>query len=739
MHGVCLRSVSCFGAEQAPAACLWGEQLVANVSLLAVGVFPAARHWSGGVRPVQPTPGRFRTDIQALRAVAVGLVVANHLWPAALPGGFVGVDVFFVISGFLISSHLFREIQASGRVRLAAFYSRRARRLFPAAFLVLGAAMLLAVLFLPYPRWGATAKEVLASVFYAENWLLAAKSVDYSAMTESASAVQHYWSLSVEEQFYLFWPLALVLISAVSRRMRSAPDRMLLVAVVLAAAVSFAVSIYMTQTRPEQAYFVTPVRVWEFAAGAVVALVGVSRMGRPVRNVLAVVGFAMIIASALTYGPETAFPGWTAVVPVAGTALVIAAGTGAGRLQHSRVTALPPVQFLGKISYSLYLWHWPLIVAAPFVLGEVPTGAHKFAILVLSLLLAWATKQWVEDRWIVRRGGRHQLVSGNGFRRPVAGMAVVAAVACLVAGAGQLKESQAIELAAAGAAGPCYGTAAVGNRDCGDPFAIPVAVPVMSDGNGYWHVPERCPKVPDRLLEGGGPSSCDFSSGDPDAETVWIAGDSHAQHWLATVLALAEERGWNVKWTTLGGCPLLDGVPLVSFNAGILDQVDRDKCARWSRLTVDAIESDRPAKVFVSMYAEQEVIDDGTGRGQDDQFEDGLMRVWQRWTDAGTTVFPIIDPPLNASVRDDDCIVRHAATPADCAVPREEAMAMNPVSRAAERMDSDMVRPLDFTDYFCDLHDCYAAVGGVAVYYDANHLNSTFARTMAPALGKELD
>src|SRR5262245_21315525 len=154
----------------------------------------------------------FRTDIQALRAVAVLAVVLNHLWPARLSGGYVGVDVFFVISGFLITSHLGKEIAESGRVRLGRFYARRIRRLLPATFLVLAFCLVTAYFLLPYPRWAATAEHVVASAVYGENWLLSSESVNYMAADAAPSLVQHYWSLSVEEQFYLVWPLLLVLL-----------------------------------------------------------------------------------------------------------------------------------------------------------------------------------------------------------------------------------------------------------------------------------------------------------------------------------------------------------------------------------------------------------------------------------------------------------------------------------------------------------------------------------------------
>jgi peptidoglycan/LPS O-acetylase OafA/YrhL len=273
---------------------------------------------ASGARQTRP---RFRTDIQALRAVAVLAVVVNHLSAGWLTGGYVGVDVFFVISGFLITGHLDKEIADTGRVRLGAFYARRVRRLLPAALLVLGVSVVAAYFLLPYPRWAAIANEAVAGATYWENWLLAARSVDYSAANAQASLSQHYWSLSVEEQFYLVWPLLLLLLCLFRRRLAR------IAGVALVGAASLAFSVYYTSVSPKEAYFVTPARVWEFALGALVALAA-SRLVLPrvAAEVASFVGFVLIIGSAALYDHNLPFPGYVAAVPAVGTALVIVAG-----------------------------------------------------------------------------------------------------------------------------------------------------------------------------------------------------------------------------------------------------------------------------------------------------------------------------------------------------------------------------------------------------------------------------
>ena len=687
-----------------------------------------------------PTPKRpFRTDIQALRALAVSLVVANHLWPARLPGGYVGVDVFFVISGFLITSHLGKELFASGRVRLGQFYARRARRLLPAAFTVLAVSLAWAWLFLPYTRWTANAQEIVGSAFYVENWVLAAKAVDYSAMNSSASMVQHYWSLSVEEQFYLVWPLALMGLYALAVRGNWVQRRVLMGGLAVATAASFGFSIYLTAVSHSAAYFSTPVRVWEFGAGALLSL-SVSRpaLSLLARNILAVLGFALVLVSAVVYGPATPFPGWMALVPVAGTALVILAGTGRGRLWHDRLTTLRPVQFVGNISYSLYLWHWPLIVVAPFVLGATVGTPAKVLLALAAVALAWLTKRWIEDRWIVRprqpSRPRHVLVG------VAAGMLAVALAGLTLHLQVAPKAAAAAELARTDSAGPCFGPRAVGKPECGDPFARPVSDPNMGPANKYWGLPADCLDQEDtlHLEQPGGPAVCDFSGGRPEAESVWLVGDSHAQQWQAPIIELARQKSWKLNLSFSGGCPLADA-PFVGYRGGTANPAEIRHCRIWGANVTAAMTHDNAAKVFTSTFAAAEQINDGTGRSQLEQYKDGFSRYWSRWSQAGAVVYPIADPPLNDKVRDVNCIAVSGADPIQCRAPRSQALPVDPLVEAAKAAaDGGRVRLLDMSQYFCDASFCYGAAGGVAIYFDPDHLNGHYSTQLAPYLDKLL-
>ena len=341
-----------------------------------------------------------RWDIQGLRAFAVLAVVVYHLWPGALHGGFVGVDVFFVISGFLITGLLLREQLATGTIRLGRFWSRRAKRLLPAAFLtivVTGVAVLVAV---PSALWGQYGRELIASTVYLQNWELAANAVDYLASADAPSPFQHFWSLSVEEQFYILLPLLLLGVGALARRRFTplATARLLLGSVVV---LSLVWSIVQTATDPGVAYFSTGTRAWEFALGGLVATVHLpevrTAVARRVRLVATGIGVVALALSLVVITPETAFPGIAALLPVAGAALVLLFGAGT---EFEDVGALRPVAFFGRISYapsSALLWESPMTmrcfdqpVALPRTQGRNVPLQHSARLSSSSLATAGA-------------------------------------------------------------------------------------------------------------------------------------------------------------------------------------------------------------------------------------------------------------------------------------------------------------------------------------------------------------
>ena len=353
-----------------------------------------------------------RADIQGLRAVAVGLVVAYHAKVAGIPGGYVGVDVFYVISGFLITGLLLREVDRTGTVRLAAFYARRARRLLPAATVVIIATLAAAFVFLPPLRLAVIGTDAAAAALYVSNLRFAFQATDYLAADSAQSPFLHFWSLAVEEQFYLVWPGLILL---VTRRGSPSGGRRVLppaLAIAIVFAASLAAAVYLTPRMSNWAFYASPPRAFEFAAGALVALAvpRLARLGRAPATALTMLGVALVALAAVRFDETTAFPGVAALLPVIGATLFIIGGTGAtGPLE--RVWAVPVISRLGVLSYSLYLWHWPMLVLPEAVAGRSLTAYERWGSWRprssprRSPSASWRTRPGTPARWQPRAGG----------------------------------------------------------------------------------------------------------------------------------------------------------------------------------------------------------------------------------------------------------------------------------------------------------------------------------------------
>ncbi len=337
---------------------------------------------------LQKIQSRYRPDIDGLRAIAVLLVVGFHAFPTAFPGGFIGVDVFFVISGFLISGILFDEIE-NGRFSLLWFYVRRIRRIFPALILVTIAVLWFGWISLfpsEYKTLGLHATEGAA---YVLNFFLWAESGYFDRAAET-KPLQHLWSLAVEEQFYILWPLLLVGL----RRLHVGWFASIAVVTVG----SFLANVIVTRHSPETAFYFSPTRTWELSTGALLALAVRNRGGASPRDrrLLAPAGIVLLVAGVILIAPDTAFPGFWALLPVTAAILVIAAGSNAW--VNLRLLSYPPLVWIGLISYPLYLWRWPLLTYLRIILGEEPRIMPRLIAVALSLLLAWLTFEFVEKR-----------------------------------------------------------------------------------------------------------------------------------------------------------------------------------------------------------------------------------------------------------------------------------------------------------------------------------------------------
>jgi len=687
----------------------------------------------------------FRPEIQALRAVSVLLVVLFHLWPDRLQGGYVGVDVFFVISGYLITSHLLREVDSTGSIKLSQFYARRIRRLLPAALLVLAATVVAVIVWVPRSSWILFMQEIAASALYVVNWVLAFNSVDYFAQDNAPSPVQHYWSLSVEEQFYLAWPLLLLAVVLVTRRATSFTRKLAITGVLVAVFLGcLAYSIIATNDSQTFAYFATPAHGWEFAAGGILALWLPSTLlvaGAHVRTAASWIGFALVIGSGIVLTGASAFPGYIALVPTIGALLVIAAGTPSTAWSPRVFVRLRPVQFIGDISYSLYLWHWMPIVILPFVLGHGLGIVEKVLILFGAIALAWLTKITVEDPIRTAPRLRPRRLSYS-LAAGVTLLVVASAVIPLsIVSAENAAARNYVETVQGGAiADPCFGAAATLNaQDCPSSHVVNPAIgPTFAtdDSQRGWlekmQAEDPYYTLNCAVVEGTVIQRCEIGSDDPTL-TVALVGDSHSNHLLRPLVELAKKNNWRVIQMYQGSCrPVIQ-----SFESNVVRERD-SACQEWKNQIFDYVAADPAIDVVMTSGATQgyNLGDRAIDR---DAVAAAFVDTWKIWTDAGKSVLAVSDVPRAYGFDVPTCIAESGVELDPCAIARNDVVGPDAMLDAGGLVNESDIAVVDLYPYFCDDDTCHFVVGGVITHKDNNHMTSTFSSSLAPMFEDALD
>ncbi|MGW0855482.1 acyltransferase family protein [Streptomyces sp. NPDC002690] len=678
----------------------------------------------GGAPAPGPVPAhRHRPDIQGLRAVAVGLVVLSHAGVAGVAGGYVGVDVFFVISGFLITSLLLREHASTGRVSIRAFYARRALRLLPAASLVTVATLAGAWAFLSKARLAEYAGDALSSALYLVNFRLARSGTDYLAQDSPPSPFQHFWSLAVEEQFYLVWPLLLLL------ALRLARGRYARVALPLGAVClgSFALSVLLTRSSASWAYFSTPARAWELGAGAMAALAA-GRLDRARPWFVAALswsGLACVLVAALRYDDATPFPGYHAALPVLGAALVLGAGGAPARYGAGLLLGRRPLVWIGGLSYGWYLWHWPLLVIGPMALGDgdggVPTA---LALCAAALVLSWLTLHLVENpvrfHRALKERPRRALMLGAGLSAAITALALTAAAVPLVIETGPPAPALARELA--GAPDPAARLAQLLS-------APPTELPANLTPGPAGVKAARSAVYRDGChvsYDGGEVRSCVY--GDPaGSRTVVLFGDSHAAQWFPAFQRLATDHHWKLISLTKASCKTAE-VTIIS------DHRPYTTCDTWREKALARIESLRPDLVVVSSSDAGDPFHptaDPLG-----QWTDGFETVYRRLAAHGARVAALLDTPWPKG-DPVDCAANNSTRLRACensySASAHDPVRADAVRTAASATGATLVDP---RAWICDTraHRCPVVVGNVSVYRDTSHLSDGYTAALTPVL-----
>jgi peptidoglycan/LPS O-acetylase OafA/YrhL len=639
----------------------------------------------------------FRPDIEGLRAVAVLLVVACHCAVPGFGGGFIGVDVFFVLSGYLMTGLIAAEHRATGRIDLQRFYARRARRLLPACTLTLVLTVVAAAALLSPPAVIFTGRAAASAALYLSNVFFDRTAADYFAPDVAGNPLLHTWSLGVEEQFYLLWPLLLLVADRGPRRSRRA--RWVLGA---AAAASFAFGLGATRFAPTLAFYELPARAWEFAAGGLLALAPIARAAAAARaaRLLGIAGLALIVGSGAVLAGGAGFPGWIALVPATGTLLVLHAGAVAPGRGIGRVLGAAPLQFVGERSYSWYLLHWPLVVFAGALFpglgvpGKLVAGA-------LSLACAAASFRFVE------RPARRQpyLAERPGLSLGLAGGATLLA------------------------ASAAYGLIAFGQRLATDTELRALAAATTDVGD----LSQR-----DCVSQGLSPElrTCAFGAADA-ADTVVLFGDSHAIQWFNPLRTAATAESWRLVTVVKSGCPPgevdLDSAPAA-----------RAACEAWRTRAIEAIRALRPAAIVMASYTGATIRGYRTEPAlSTEALRLGVRRTLERLVPAGIPVVLLRDTPL-PPFDIPGCVGRRrlqSPRPLGEGCEFDAGAALNAPAFAALRAAAaglPGVWLLDLSDLICPGASCPAIQHGQLVFRDDNHLTGAFAETLAPALRTRL-
>ena len=686
-----------------------------------------------GTAEVQATPRRFRPDVEGLRAVAVGLVVLFHAGITWLPGGYVGVDVFFVISGFLITGLLLREFETEGRIGLTNFYARRARRILPLASVVLIVTVGASSILLTTIRMASIPIDGVWSSLFAANFRFANSGANYLNATAPPSPLQHFWSLAVEEQFYVVWPALLWLALHFSRR--SGGRARVAVISTLAVGASLFWCIHQTAYDANTAYFSPFTRGWELGIGALVAVCApwLVRAPRVAAAALGWVGLAMIGYAAVRFDAHTAFPGSAALVPVLGAAFVIAGGLLLTRGGPEYVLGRKPMQLVGKYSFGLYLWHWPILIIAEGHFQHLNV-LEKLGLVVLAGLLSAVTFYRLEN--VVRRAPR--LV-----KSPAASLAVGAAVigasliysGFYVTGNRYVDERTQAQFVAAkqvssGSSAPVVTPAEV--LAAVQTATLPEVVPATLNPPLAIAARDRSAAYSDGCLVNPvtvTSPTCTFGSTSPSAPLVVLFGDANAVQWSPALATLAARKNFRYRMFTKDACP----ASTVSTYDSVLSR-NYPECATWRTWALAQIKQLQPDAVIVSEHIQALAHATGRTGSVEGAWQPGLRTTLsQLKADAGRVVMLSDTPAHRYSTP--DCLAQHPKDALACADSPKTAILTAHQSADERTAKAVGVSYLDVTPWFCTARLCPAVINNVVTTIDGNRITSTLADYLSNSLG----
>lgn len=620
----------------------------------------------------------YRNDIQGIRAISALLIMIYHIWLSRVSGG---VDVFFVISGFLIATTLLRGLASTGRVHPTRFWSGIFKRVFPSAYTVLFVTLALTLVFVPAPLWKYGVNEFTASAAQIENLELIRMGADYLDREAPPSQFQQFWALSIQMQFYLVLPFIFMLLAFIALRRESVKP--LVWGISAVAVASFTFSVYLTHVQPNEAYFHPFARFWEFLAGALVALVypklsTLGKLSSPLLwNIFTIAAVAVLATLGLTLGAVAPFPGWVALIPVLCAVTLITAGRASVEpTVATKALSNKTLVYFGSFSFTIYLWHWPVLVFAHHLLGTTQLNFLQGLLVIgIAIVLAVLTKRFIEDPLNQRR-----------IKRPVRRLVIQLGFVLVVVALGLVLRQGIVYMAAA----------QTGNVDHVDlPMALTIQGDVEIPLEAFVTIDLNRPTGIDCLTR-------DCSGGDPNAEKLIVmAGASHSAQWYDIVDELGKQEGFRVI-TRLGQEDL----------SAIVSETNPD----------------------VLMMNSTKTFNSGSGAVEEVYLDD--TEQWEEISAGGVQIIALRDNPRFGFYQN-SCVWKHQNNADECAIEQSEVLLSVDPARAFDAAHENF-HSIDLTDHFCARGVCPAVHDGVLMYYDKHHISKSYSNYIEDDVIREL-
>jgi len=725
----------------------------------------------GGIRQKS---SEYRVDLEGLRGVAVLLVVFFHAHFSLIKGGFAGVDIFYVLSGFFITGLLIREREEQKRISIANFYARRIRRLMPAGLLVLIATLIASIIILPKILIPGVAIDTAAAALFVANMNFARHATDYFQSTTTPSPVLHYWSLSVEEQFYMIWPALIILATKAGRAIR----RNIFIVLTVITGSSFVFALYLLHRNAIWGFYSLPTRAWELGLGGMIAVISPSFKKIP-RMLAAIGSWLGLLGLTITtlFIPETAlFPGVPALVPTLSTALIIFCGLGG---QLSLLTN-PLMRYFGRISYSLYLWHWPVLILPAVALAHSLSLAEKLLAILLSILLASLTTRWIESPmrkgWALgtmpQRNAWTAAASVTLILVACVGVHALTAVSGVKTKSTLSKDQKSAELTSLlksalpaetkTVTAPATPATPQGKQQ---PVATPSATtqpnlpadyaatvtsgvraatvdfPVPKDLDPSWQTASNDKAITYKdgcHTEENEPAStkpCIY--GDPNGnQTVVLFGDSHALSWFPAFNAVSKLKHWRLLSLTMSACTPAD---IPAYNPAT--QALMANCPLWRKATIKRIAAENPYLVLIASSRSWATTDSSgkvvTGDARTALFDAGMKRTIEALKPTALHVIYLEDtpgqqqdPPL--------CLSQHPKSTLACSTPVSQSINSAWQDEEHSIANSEGIGIIDPSYWVCPTDPCPVVIGNLEIFQDQSHLTATYSEAMAPIMASAL-